>query len=89
MAYQKQGQRSKSDVSRVRWRSVWDLVYRRHWTMAEASRSLRVDHETVRYYIKKGPPPGWHPPKERPAAEVIELRPRAGRQQRNSNPAPK
>ena len=88
MAYRKQGQRSDSSVAQARWRQAWDLVYRRHMTMAAAARWMHVDHETVRYYIKKGPPPGWHPPKEKPAAEVIEFRPQPGRQQqRSSDPA--
>lgn len=86
MAYRKQGERANSSVGRVRWEETWRLVGKKHWTMAEAARSLNVSHETVRHYIKKGPPPGWNPPKETPTADVVELRPRAGWQNSQDRP---
>ncbi len=84
----KRGGRSSGGVAYDRWVYVWKAHLRGYPGRAIA-RSMGLSHTTVQYYIAKGCPPGVHPPKERPAAPVIELRPQAGRQRRNSNPAPK
>lgn len=69
----KRGQRGNSGVSRARWEEVWRLVGKKGWTQREAARAMVVSHTLVQYYIRKGPPPGWHPDK-RPRAPVIDLR---------------
>jgi hypothetical protein len=81
----KRGERSNSTVALRRWQQIWKLYYKRGWTGRQIARSLNVSHTLVQHYLKKGPPPGWHPDK-RPKAPVIDIRRRAGTQQR-SDPA--
>jgi hypothetical protein len=75
----KRGGRSSGGISHDRWVAVW----RAHWKGIPGraiARHMGLSHTTVQWYLKKGCPPGVHPPKEQPPAPVVELRPRPGRQ---------
>jgi hypothetical protein len=75
------GERGNSTVSRARWEEVWRLVGKKQWTQRQTARAMRISHTLVQYYIRKGPPPGWHPDK-RPKAPVIDITQRAGTRKR-------
>lgn len=79
MGYRGVGQRANSSIGRVRREEIWKLRHKRGWSMAEIARGLQISHELVRYYLRTDPPHGWNPPREEPKAEVVELRPRAGK----------